>query len=128
MIFRAFLHTVLFPLEVNWVLILFSQASITEQQDRCNSLALELQRKSEHVEDRAALSFAFSPYLFFGGSEDSKYVTLVTALTHHEFQIADRSCNSHDFDALSCPWQVLEQHIRQVRCRPAVASGKNRIV
>ena len=28
-----------------------SQASITEQQDRCNSLALELQRKSQHVED-----------------------------------------------------------------------------
>ena len=28
-----------------------SQASITEQQDRCNFLALELQRKSQHVED-----------------------------------------------------------------------------
>ena len=32
-------------------IVLQSQASITEQQDRCNSLALELQRKSQHVED-----------------------------------------------------------------------------
>lgn len=45
------------------------EASITEQQDRCNSLALELQRKSRHVE-------------------------------------------------------ILEQHIRQIRSRPATWNGE----
>ena len=122
-----------------------SQASITEQQDRCNSLALELQRKSQHVEDwgsgireclKTSETFDFwsdakaingaAEWCYGTDAKVTRTVPLVVTCRDSCVHLASPSLSELFYECLCTAWvQILEQHIRQIRSQPAVASGND---
>ncbi len=114
-IYSLFIHSFLLfffnltALNPSWM-----EASITEQQDRCNSLASELQKKSAHVEDRDLIG-AEARHLWMKPFETPNMFKAVTGVgaAHKTDMFCTASCRlSQEVFGKNCPLNSFPKKLR----------------